>query len=150
MIFTIMLIIMLYSFAGGGVGKQVNAIGQSRCNRKHHNWEDCGHYYTGVLAGAFWPIALPMAAGMKSSDEIPTPISKEIREEKKRAAELQRIQHEAEMEQAELMREEMLNRRLDANVRFMELESKRMELTAKGVPNPEEDKGYAVYESKKR
>ncbi len=135
MIIYIMLMVMLYTFAGGAVGRQVNAIGASKCNHKNHNWEDCGHYYTGILGGAFWFLALPIAAGMKTGDKVPTPINKEIAEDKVRQAELKRIQHEAEMEQAELMREEMLNRRLSTQVKHMELESKRMELTAKGVPD---------------
>jgi hypothetical protein len=133
MIFTILLLTMFYLFIAGGAGRQIHALGQSKCNRKVHDWEHCGHYYTGIVGGMFWPVALPVAAGMKSSDQVPTPISKEIKEEKKREGELNRIKHEAQLEQAELMRDEMLNKRLELTVRHAENEKKLLELNRAGV-----------------
>jgi uncharacterized membrane protein len=139
MIFSLFLFIALYTFIAGVAGRQVNAIGTSKCNKKIHDWEKCGHYYTGIIAGLFWPIALPLAAGMKTGEEMPTPINKALREENSRKKELADKQHQAQLDQAELMAEEMLGKRLELGIRRMELESKRLELTAKGVADFEEE-----------
>lgn len=135
------LFIMLYTMAGGAAGRQVHALGQSKCkgHKGEHDWEHCGHFYTGILAGTFWPLALPLAVGMKTSEKVPTPINKEITETKKREKEIARVQHEAQLEQAELMRDEMLNKRLELNARQMETRKKIMELESAGVPNPDGD-----------
>lgn len=137
MIITLIFLIMMWSLIGGAVGKSVNQIGASKCNNKKGcSWEDCGHYYTGVMSGVFWPIALPASIGMKASAAVPTEGNKEVEAEKKRQAELKNIQHEAELEQAELMRDEMLNRRLALQARTMETEVKILELESRGAHRP--------------
>lgn len=128
MIITIMLFVMLYVAAAGGVGKTTNQIGQRKCTNKRHDWENCGHYYTGILAGVAWPLALPLAAGMKSTDKFPTQISREEKEMKARKEEIARAQHQLEMERQQLMMDETVTKR-------MELSNRRLELTSSSNDN---------------
>ena len=133
MIFTLLFLIAFYSFVAGGVGKQMHQLGAHKCSQKVHDWEHCGHYYTGIIGGLFWPVALPIAAGMKSSDTVPTPISKELKADKKRDEEIKNKKHAAEIEMIELQHQEMLNRQLELTVKRGENELRLLELESAGV-----------------
>lgn len=128
------IIIMMFYMAGAGVvGKTTHQIGTSKCTRKVHDWEHCGHYYTGILAGTFWPLALPLSLGMKSTDVIPTEASREAKEDVLREKEIKRKNHEIELERMDLMHEEARDRQLELAVRRGEHQVRLLELEMRGA-----------------
>ena len=101
-----------YAAMVGFVGKRAQLWYRHRCpyHPIHDHCDEEDHTAGGVIAGVFWPLALPALIGVVAGGKS----DRQTRLEKKRAEELEQAEHDAEVARTRRREAEELSRHLRA------------------------------------